>query len=299
MSAVPLPSIKAERVVIYCLGCGRSTWAAAYVIEAAFGYLPYGFITGRLHCRSGCGDRYATVLPIDAPTPRMFADKYGTVPPIKQKPKAEDRITAQEEYLPCALIEIGKGGTIQKVHARAVDDAILHWGFDYLLSKTMPGRVPPHLAVTRGSQWSRDSLRDFRVVASGEADNEGSGCEAFTAMRSWDVATDLPTSGWAPAWDSVAHMFGMPFANFRRREGHEMRGTMAECCERWLGLPYNARWGVTLTWHKENTAYSWNAKYIAAYVLRNGLPPAMAERRGGQPSTDELRVIIMGPLAKD
>jgi hypothetical protein len=36
--ALPFP--QAERVIIHCLTCGRSTMAAAFVIEGLFGYLP-------------------------------------------------------------------------------------------------------------------------------------------------------------------------------------------------------------------------------------------------------------------
>lgn len=48
---VPFPNFRAERVIIYCMTCGRSTWTAASVIEGLFGYLPYGLLTRRLHCR--------------------------------------------------------------------------------------------------------------------------------------------------------------------------------------------------------------------------------------------------------
>jgi hypothetical protein len=64
------------------------------------------------------------------------------------------------------LVEIGAGGTFLKVHAKSEDVAIVHWAFDYLLKKfSEGGRKPPRLAVTRGAQWSRDSLRDYKIVA--------------------------------------------------------------------------------------------------------------------------------------
>lgn len=159
------PAIRAERAVIYCFTCGRSTWTATHIIEGLFGYLPYGLLTGRLHCKKGCGDRFCIILPLDAPTPRQWVEKYGK--PLPEPPKAERRIEVLDEYLPGALVEVGDGGTFRKLHARAVDDAILHWGFEYLLDNhkpTMPGDKPPHLIVTRGAQWSRDSRRDYKVI---------------------------------------------------------------------------------------------------------------------------------------
>lgn len=52
-----------------------------------------------------------------------------------------------------------------KVHAKSEDPLIMHWGFDYLLKKFSQGvNKPPRLVVTRGAQWSRDSLRDYKVV---------------------------------------------------------------------------------------------------------------------------------------
>jgi hypothetical protein len=163
-SPIPVPAIRAERCIIYCLTCGRNTSAATYVIEGLFGFLPYGFLTGRLHCRKGCGDRFGVILPLDAPTPRTFVAKYGR--PIASPPKSDSRAEAAlDDDLRGALVEIGKNGTFWKIHARAEDDAILHWGFDHLLKKmSVNGREPPRLAVTRGAQWSRDSQRDFKVV---------------------------------------------------------------------------------------------------------------------------------------
>jgi hypothetical protein len=104
------------------------------------------------------------VLPLDAPTPRAWVEKYGHPAP---PPKEERLVTALDEHLPGMLVEVGEGGTFQKLHARAQDPQILHLGFDYLLKKMSEnGRTPPRLAVTRGAQWSRDSARPFKVVSS-------------------------------------------------------------------------------------------------------------------------------------
>ncbi len=169
----PLPSIRSERCVIYCLGCGRSTTTATYVIEGLFGWLPYGRVTNRLHCRKGCGDRFGMVLPIDAPTPRLFAEKYdlapATRPPLKQTRDAE--LEAELKY---RLIEVGEGGTFLEVHGNSRDPAIMEWGFDYLLKKfTDQWGKRPHLIVAHGAQWSRDSKRDYKVVGGKVVDLNG------------------------------------------------------------------------------------------------------------------------------
>ena len=161
VQAAENPAIRAERCIIFCLNCGRSTHTPTYLVEGLFGWLPYGRVTSRLHCRKGCGDRYGMVLPIDAPHPRIFAEKYD----IQQPPQPPNSSRDIEAEMRDRLVEIGKGGTFLKVHAKAEDAAILHWGFDYLLKKlSEDGRQPPRLAVTRGAQWSRDSQRQYRIV---------------------------------------------------------------------------------------------------------------------------------------
>jgi hypothetical protein len=158
----PTSAIRAERCIIYCMSCGRSTTAATYVVEGLFGWLPYGRVTAKLHCRKGCGDRFGMVLPIDAPTPRAYAERYDLAPDTPQpKPFTPD---LEADCLD-RLIEVGKGGTFLKVHAKSEDPSIVQWGFDYLLKKlSQNDRTPPRLVVTRGAQWSRDSERDFKVV---------------------------------------------------------------------------------------------------------------------------------------
>lgn len=103
------------------------------------------------------------VLPMDAPTPRLFAERYDLAPAARHEPKLQDRdLEADCREL---LVEVGEGGTFLKVHAKSEDPAIVWWGFDYLLKK-LSDRFgpPPHLIVARGAQWSRDSKRDFKVV---------------------------------------------------------------------------------------------------------------------------------------
>jgi hypothetical protein len=103
------------------------------------------------------------VLPIDAPSPRAYAERYDLSPALpREKPMSPDL----EGDMRDRLVEIGPGRTFIKVHARSQDPAIVRWAFDYLLRKfSEGGRKPPRLAVTRGAQWSRDSLRDYKMVA--------------------------------------------------------------------------------------------------------------------------------------
>jgi hypothetical protein len=146
------------------MSCGRSTTAATYVVEGLFGWLPYGRVTSRLHCRKGCGDRFGMVLPVDAPTPRQFAERYDPAPK-PQVTKSQFVHRDLEEDCRDRIIEVGEGGTFLKVHAKSHDPAIVWWGFDYLMKKFADQfRGPPHLIVARGAQWTRDSKRDFKVV---------------------------------------------------------------------------------------------------------------------------------------
>src|SRR6185312_2507624 len=149
-SPTPIPAIRSERCIIYCMSCGHSTSAATYVIEGLFGWLPYGRVTNRLHCRKGCGDRFGMVLPIDAPTPREFAERYDLAP--QTRPLQQTTDAALEANCRFRLIEVGKNGTFLAVHAKSQDPAIVEWGFDHLLKK-FAGQWggPPHLIVAHGA----------------------------------------------------------------------------------------------------------------------------------------------------
>jgi hypothetical protein len=111
----------------------------------------------------GCGDRFGMVLPIDAPTPREFVERYDLAPQTRPIPQTTD--AALEADCRFRLIEVGKNGTFLSVHVKSQDPAVVEWGFDHLLKKfaTQWGG-PPHLIVAHGAQWSRDSKRDFKVV---------------------------------------------------------------------------------------------------------------------------------------
>lgn len=67
-----------------------------------------------------------------------------------------------------------------------------------------------------------------------------------------------------PTWTTPAHLFGLPITNWKRRAGCEMRGTLAECIQRFLSLPKHQQQNCTLT----NSAApgQWGPASIRAYV---------------------------------
>jgi hypothetical protein len=130
--AIPIPAIRSERCILYCLTCGKGVTAATYVVEGLFGWLPYGRVTNRLHCRTGCGDRFGMVLPIDAPTPRLFAERYPLHPWPRPPPEPDRGIEADCRDI---LVELNAVGTFTKMHAKAAHQEIVWWGFDFLLKK--------------------------------------------------------------------------------------------------------------------------------------------------------------------
>jgi hypothetical protein len=77
-----------------------------------------------------------------------------------------------------------------------------------------------------------------------------------------------------PTWNTPAHLFGLPIKNWKRRADCEMRGTLAQCIQRFLGLPQHHQQDCTLT----NSAAPghWGPASIRAYVAVHGLPPQMA-----------------------
>jgi len=105
------------------------------------------------------------VLPVDAPTPRLYAQRYDLAPrPQVTKTQFEDRDL--EADCRDRIIELGDGGTFLKVHAKSADPAIVWWGFEYLMKKFADQfRGPPRLIIARGAQWTRDSKPDIKVVS--------------------------------------------------------------------------------------------------------------------------------------
>jgi hypothetical protein len=77
-----------------------------------------------------------------------------------------------------------------------------------------------------------------------------------------------------PTWDSPAHLFGLPYTNWKRKSGCEMRGTLAECVQRFLSLPQHHQQNCILT--NSASPGQWGPASIRAYVAVHGLPPQMA-----------------------
>jgi hypothetical protein len=50
-----------------------------------------------------------------------------------------------------------------------------------------------------------------------------------------------------PAWETPAHLFGLPLKSWKRKSDIEMRGTLAECVKRFLNLPQHHQQNCTLT----------------------------------------------------
>lgn len=163
---LPFPTTGDNRVVIWCLSCGRRTWTMAEVVEARFGCLPFGMLTGKLRCKTGCGDNFGVVLPLDAPDPRAWVKKYGVVPPaLPEKRKSRVVAPAYAPERPEGEVVELQGDHITHIHCVADELPILGFAFDHLLQKSHEAGRPRHLVMRRGCHWLRDSKRDFKVVA--------------------------------------------------------------------------------------------------------------------------------------
>lgn len=77
-----------------------------------------------------------------------------------------------------------------------------------------------------------------------------------------------------PTWNTPSHLFGLPLRSWKRKADCEMRGTLAECVQRFLSLPQHHQQNCALT----NSAApgQWGPASIRAYVAVHGLPPQMA-----------------------
>lgn len=99
--------------------------------------------------QAGCGDRFGMVLPIDAPTPRAYAERYDIAP---DQPRPKPFCPDLEADMRDRLVEIGKGGTFVKVHAKSEDPTIVQWGFEYLLKKFFRRRADA--PTPSGNSWN-------------------------------------------------------------------------------------------------------------------------------------------------
>src|SRR5262249_20734259 len=86
-----------ERVIIYCLACGRSRDILVYALRVMVGPISFGPVNGRFGCRGmgGCGRAMGMVLPRCAPNPAAWARLY--------RPQASDpgvRNDAPPDFFP-------------------------------------------------------------------------------------------------------------------------------------------------------------------------------------------------------
>jgi hypothetical protein len=88
-------------------------------------------------------------------------------------------------------------------------------------------------------------------------------------------------------WNSPARLWGMPYTNWKKRSGYEMRGTLAECVIRWLSLPGDQQRACQMACSEAGNEV-WSAERIAAYVVTHGLPPALVAAGGGVQAPAEI-----------
>ncbi len=79
-----------------------------------------------------------------------------------------------------------------------------------------------------------------------------------------------------PEWTVQAHLSGLPYTNWKKRTGYDMRGSLAECAERFLNLPYHHQINCSLSW--EGGGHFSSSDDIRSLLRRIGPPPQMAAR---------------------
>jgi hypothetical protein len=91
-----------------------------------------------------------------------------------------------------------------------------------------------------------------------------------------------------PPWHAPAHLWGLPVTSWKKKDGFDLRGTLAECIARWLSLAAHHQRNCEMSC-RDTAAGAWEAERIAAYIRTHGLPPAVLAARGGaEPSQEEL-----------
>lgn len=93
-----------------------------------------------------------------------------------------------------------------------------------------------------------------------------------------------------PTWNTPARIDGLPYTNWKRREGVTFAGTLDQCVTRWLDLAGYQQGNCSVGWGPtaDGSYGTWSASAIGAYVRRNGLPPTMVARRGAAASPEVL-----------
>ena len=150
-----------ERVIIFCLNCGRSRDMIVYVLRKMVGPISLGTVNGRFACRGrgGCGQAVGMVLPRIAPTPTIWARYY--------KPKADDpgvRLDAPRDDFPFHVEEWEeKGNSRVQTLAQVTTLEMAMAAFE--LARTGRDMLrKPYVLVRHQGRVLRDSRRDFKIV---------------------------------------------------------------------------------------------------------------------------------------
>jgi hypothetical protein len=150
-----------ERVIIYCLNCGRSRDMLVYLLRKMVGPISLGTANGRFGCRGkgGCGKAVGMVLPKIAPTPEIWARYY--------KPKASDpgvRLDAPPNDFPFHVERWTETpDTRECTVAQVATIEMANAAFDLAI----PGRDlkrGPYILIRHQGRVLRDSRRNFKVV---------------------------------------------------------------------------------------------------------------------------------------
>jgi hypothetical protein len=104
-----------------------------------------------------------------------------------------------------------------------------------------------------------------------------------------------------PDWNTPAHMDGLPVRHWKRRTGFTERGTVAQMVQRWLGLAWHQQQECTLGWGPDGDGKHGHlsGSGIGSYVLRHGLPPAMAAARTRPATPEEIEAMFTKPIWRE
>lgn len=158
-----------ERVIIYCLSCGRSRDMLVYTLRKMVGPISLGTVNGRFGCRGkgGCGKAMGMVLPRVAPTPAAWARLY--------RPQASDREIrhdAPPDDFPFHIERwTEKPAARECTVAQLQDTDVAYAAFELACNRMRKdlGRQP-YLLLRHQGRVLRDSRRDFKMLPGGRSD---------------------------------------------------------------------------------------------------------------------------------
>ena len=90
-----------------------------------------------------------------------------------------------------------------------------------------------------------------------------------------------------PPWHAPAHLWGLPYTNWKKRTGYDLHATFGECVYRFLSLPHHAQQNCQMTCVAAGAGI-WNPPRIGSYVLSHGAPPQLS-------ATTDLRAMLAKP----